>query len=200
MSDNGKNGNGKESEAKNGSEKKDKKKEPKVKPEVLEWLEGKKLSFRWAGGSAPVMLTVEGDRSYLRVFAAYAFPQNDQSHYIQFFEGKADGSRGDAIGMLRDLAELADENRAAVGECLRRGYMIPRIQRILEVQDKYHLVSWRTLTDRGPRDFEIDDVYKNINVREKKRVVLTDVNDNRYEIPDYNELDTESRTLLTQFL
>jgi hypothetical protein len=187
-----------ESEKGNGSGKKGK--EPKVKPEVLVWLEPQKLSFRWAGGSAPVMLTVEGDRSYLRVFAAYAFPQNDQTHFIQLFEGKADGSRGDAVGMLRNLSDLSKAGRDAVAECLRRGYLIPRIQRILEVRDRYHLICWRTETDRGPRDFEIDDVYKNINVREKKRVVLTDVNENRYEIPDYHQLDDQSRMLLSQYL
>ncbi len=181
-----------------GDVKKDKAKT--VKPEVLTWLEPDKLTFEWTGGGGPIRMTIGDDRGYLRVYAAYAFPQTDREHFIQIFEGQEDGRRGERIGMLRSLTGLSAESHRAVVECLRRGCLTPQITRIVEVKDRYHLVSWSTETDRGPRVFEVVDVYKNILVRERKRVVITDVNENRYEIPDYRALDMESRAKLQQFL
>ncbi|MCZ7649270.1 MAG: DUF1854 domain-containing protein [Planctomycetota bacterium] len=171
-----------------------------VKPEVLVWLDPAKLSFYWKGGAEPVRMTVAGDRSYPRVFAAYAFPHSDPKHFIQLFEGKPDGNRGEVIGMLHDCTALSEADRKAVDEALGRAYIVPRILRILHVNDMRYLVHWAVQTDRGASEFDMNDIYEQIDRREDGRIMLTDTYGNRYEIPSLKALDPESQKLLEPFL
>ena len=173
---------------------------PQVKADELAWLAPANLEFHWAGGPAPVRLTLREQRSVLRVFAAYAFPQSDPERFIQFYEGKPDGSRGEAIGMLSALASLDTGSREAVEECLRRSYLIPRIVRILELDDRIYLVRWAVETNRGPCEFNMSNVRDQINPRENGRIVLKDMDGNQYEIPDFRKLDEASRRLLNGYI
>lgn len=173
---------------------------PKIKAEAVCWLEAGKLSFSWPGGTAPVRMTIDGEKSYLRVYAAYAFPHSDPQRYIQFFEGKPDGGRGEAIGILEDSTKLSEPARKAVEEALGRGYVVPKVKRIVAVQDRRWLVHWTVETDRGVVEFEMNDIYEQIQVQLHNRVMLIDVHGNRYEIHDMTALDPESLAFLNRFL
>ncbi len=166
-----------------------------IKPEELVWLDPAAMQFHWRGGSAPIRLTVK-DRSILHVFATYAFPQTDPLRYIQFYEGRADGARGDLFGMLRELTGLGAHERAIVEECLRRGYLVPRVLRVIEVRDIIHLVHWIVETDRGHCEFDMNSTHEQIDRRDNGRVILKDLDGNRYEIPDWRKLDAHSRGIL----
>lgn len=173
---------------------------PKVKAETVNWLDPAKLLFLWPGGTAPVRMTIEGEKSFLRVYAAYAFPHSDPQRFIQFFEGKPDGGRGDVIGILEDSKQLSESARKAVEEALGRGYVVPKVKRIVEVRDRRWLVQWIVETDRGIVEFEMNDIYEQIQVQLHNRVMLIDVHGNRYEIQDMTKLDPESLAFLNRFL
>lgn len=171
-----------------------------IKADELEWLDPAALEFHWAGGPAPVRLTLREKRSVLRVFAAYAFPQSDPEHFIQFYEGKPDGGRGEPIGMLSALAGLDARSRETVAECLRRSYLVPRVIRILELRDLIYLVQWEVETDRGRCEFNMSNVRDQINPRENGRIVLKDMDGNQYEIADFRKLDEASRRMLSGYI
>lgn len=172
----------------------------KVEPERLEWLEPKSLAFRWDGGTGPIAMTIADQRTYLRIHAGQAYPQSDERRFIQFFDGRKDGQRGEPAGMLRNLDDLQPEQQKIVQECLKRSYLVPRVLRIVDIHDEYHLVRWTLETDRGPVAFDMDNIYKNIQRRPGGRVVLTDTHENHYEIPDRKKLDRESRAKLDAYL
>ncbi|MCK6474999.1 MAG: DUF1854 domain-containing protein [Planctomycetes bacterium] len=172
----------------------------KVEPERLEWLEPKSLAFRWDGGTGPIAMTIADQRTFLRIHAGQAYPQSDERRFIQFFDSRKDGQRGEPVGMLRNLDDLQPEQQKIVQECLKRSYLVPRVLRIVDIHDEYHLVRWTLETDRGPVAFDMDNIYKNIQRRPGGRVVLTDTHENHYEIPDRKKLDRESRAMLDAYL
>ena len=162
--------------------------------ETLSWLDSKKLSFHWEGGAGPVRLTVEGDRSVLSLHASQAFPLTHPSQLVHLFAGGKDG----AIGMLEDVASLADSDRRALEECLRRDRILPEVTRVVEVEELRHMVRWIIETDRGVTRFDMDKVYENVRRQPAGDVVLTDVVGNRYHVyPD--ELDSASREMIERY-
>ncbi len=162
--------------------------------ETLTWLDPKKLSFHWDGGPGPIRLTVESDRSVLRVHALWAFPLSYPDQMVHLFAGGKDG----VIGMLEDVGALAASDRRALDECLRRDRILPEVKRILSVEERRHMVFWVVETDRGVTSFDMDKVYENVRRQPAGDVVLTDVVGNRYHV--YPEaLDAASREILERY-
>ncbi len=162
--------------------------------ETLTWLDPKKLSFHWDGGPGPIRLTVEEDRSVLRVHASQAFPLSFPDRLVELFADRKDG----VIGMLEEVGALAAADRRALEECLRRDRILPEVKRILSIEERRHIVLWVVETDRGVTSFDMDKVYENVRRQPAGDVVLTDVVRNRYHV--YPEaLDEASREMLARY-
>ena len=57
---------------------------------------------------------------------------------------------------------------------------------------KFGSLRWIVETDRGPVEFRIRNMNSDIKMLDGKRMLVRDSNDNRYEIPDINQLDKKS--------
>ena len=162
--------------------------------ETLTWLDPKKLSFHWESGPGPIRLTIEEDRSVLRVHASQAFPLSFPDQMVQLFAEGKDG----VVGMVEDVGALSVKDRRALDECLRRDRILPEVQRILSIEERRHIVLWVVETDRGVTSFDMDKVYENVRRQPAGDVVLTDVVKNRYHV--YPEaLDEASREMLGRY-
>ena len=75
-------------------------------------------------------------------------------------------------------------------------YIIPKILGVVDVSDKFGVHTWTCRTDRGLRKFRIKDRHVSIKLLYDGRVLVRDVNDNRYEIENINKLDKKSQRLL----
>lgn len=84
------------------------------------------------------------------------------------------------------------ESKKVINEVLKEYYLIPKITRILDRSEKYGILKWTADTDRGVREIEITHRQSDIKVIYSRRVLIKDSSDNRYEIPDYEELDAKS--------
>ncbi|HEY3236957.1 MAG TPA: DUF1854 domain-containing protein [Polyangiaceae bacterium] len=173
---------------------------PEIKSESVRWLAPNECEFHWQGGAAPVRLTLQGDRSYLRIFAVRAFPQTYPEHFIELVAPSEEGQPKERIGMLESLDGLSANARQALAACLQDGYQVPRLTRILNIRELRHLYQWEVETDRGRHHFEMDSVDENLRLVDGKRVVVRDTDENRYEIRDLSSLDDRSRTLLSRYL
>lgn len=100
------------------------------------------------------------------------------------------------VGMLRDLAGLDAEGRAAAGAELARRYFQPRILRIAAAKKRREAVEWKVETDRGPRTFLTREMPPEDDQPSPDRLVLTDTEGNRYEIASLSALDAHSRARL----
>ncbi len=145
--------------------------------------------FRHADGR--LRLTIADDRSYLHVGVVRAAPLTHGERFVSLTDG-----RGEELCLLSDLAELEPESRAVVVEELRRRYLTATIERIVSVRSEFHVIYWDVETDRGPRELVMEDNVNQFRWLTDDRVLILDVDNNRFEIPDCRLLDPASRRLL----
>ena len=168
---------------------------PAPEPEagVLRYLAPEDLTFARHG--AALRMTVAGEQSVLRVTVLRAFPLSDPDRYLSMRDGG-----GQEVGVLRDPAALPAEAQALLAEELERRYVIPVITRVLEARERFGIVDWRVQTDRGERAFTTRNLRDAQVSPAPGRFVISDVDGNRYDIPDLEALDATSRAFLGQHL
>jgi len=155
----------------------------------LEYLDPNKLRFSKRGDA--LMLTIEGDRSYLKVRAVRAFPLSELNEFI----GLLDAINGREIGMLRHLRDLDGPVRQPVQQEIDKRYFIPKISRIIQAKKEFGAVYWDVETDRGGRQFIVRGIRDSIHEIEAGRFLVLDVDGNRFEVPQIEDLDTRSQAL-----
>ena len=119
------------------------------------------------------------------------FPITGLTKYIALMD-----SEGNEIAVIRDINDLMPESREVVENCLREYYMIPRITKFIKMSETFKIWMWTAETDKGICTFEIRNHLTAIKPLYDGRVLIKDANDNRYEIPDVNALDKNSRNMI----
>jgi hypothetical protein len=140
-------------------------------------------------------LTIEEERSWIRVGVARAFPMSDPAHYIGFLDGA-----GKDIGLIIDPDQLDAESRKVVDEELDRRYFIPVVDRVIKAREEFGTVYWNVETDRGPKEYVVRNLRDNIQELSSSRVIITDVDGNRFEFRDVNKLDGRSQAIIIRNL
>ncbi len=148
--------------------------------------------FRVAGVAR---LTLENDRSWTKVSVARAFPLSDPDHYLGFLDGA-----GKDVGLLYDPGLLDAESRLVVEEELERRYFVPVVERVLHVKEEFGTVYWTVETDRGEKEIVVRNLRDNLQELSASRLLITDVDGNRFEFPDITRLDNKSQAILMRNL
>lgn len=159
----------------------------------IRWLDPSKVRLRRHGGM--VRLTVEGDRSWTRAQPARAFPISDPEHYIGFLD-----AAGKDIGMIKDPSGLDEESKQILAEELELRYFVPVVTKVRKVKVEFGTVYWSLETTRGPRDIVVRNLRDNLQEVSAVRVFVTDIEGNRYDFPNINELDPESLGVILRHL
>lgn len=123
------------------------------------------------------------------------FPVTGLEKYITLLDGA-----GVEQAIIRDLKTLPPQERKIIEECLNEYYLVPKITRIIECSEKYGVLNIQAETDRGEVLIEIRNVLSGLKLMYGTRVLLRDHNDNRYEIPDLQQLDKASRMMIDLYL
>jgi ATP-binding cassette subfamily B protein len=138
-----------------------------------------------------ISLTIAGEQTYDRFRIVCAAPLSNPDRYICFLD-----SEGREICMVPDPAVLDEQTRQIVLEELKRQYMTAVIERIDSVRTETGTSYFRVITDRGPREFVLLNNEENVRWLSEQRVLLVDVDGNRFEVPKMSALDRRSaRTL-----
>ena len=123
-------------------------------------------------------------------------PLTNHNMYITLLD-----SEEKEIGFVRDIAELDEESVKALDECFSEYYMIPKIQSVVSVEDKFGTLKWTVDTNHGRVIFGIRNRHNDIKkLHPTNRVIIRDANDNRYEIQDVSKLDAHSAHLIFSYL
>ena len=143
-----------------------------------------------------VRLTLKDGTVYEDLEPRRLFPITNQTMFITLLD-----SHEKELGFVRDLEEIDDDSRRALEECFAEYYMIPKIQKVLKCVDKFGTLKWTVETDRGVITFDIRNRHSDIkHLRGTSRIIVRDSNDNRYEIPDIDNMDPHSAHLLFSYL
>lgn len=119
------------------------------------------------------------------------FPITGLTKYIALLD-----KEGNEIAVIRNIDDLMPDSKKVVENCLREYYMIPRITRFIKMSEKFKIWMWTAETDKGICTFEIRNHITAIKPLYDGRVLIKDANDNRYEIPNVNDLDKKSLSMI----
>jgi len=159
----------------------------------LRMIDARKVRFTKVG--ARLDITLEGDKTYEKVTIRRAFPLSlpTSFHSVRDSDNKE-------IGMLCELTNLDTESRRLLDLELERRYMVAIIRKIVKVTERFGTVDWDVETDRGECRFTTRDLRENTIRVGASHYLLTDVENNRFEVPDLNALDQNSQSLLIRHL
>ncbi len=155
----------------------------------LQFLPAETLHFRHEGSR--LQMRKQGEEDWQGVSVVRLFPFSESEGWISVLDEK-----GKEIGILRELRGLSLEDRASVREELARRYLVPEIRRILSCRQRFDLVEWTVQTDRGKATFLTRNFRQQVNEPLPRRLTFTDVEGNRYDVPDLAALDPQSRRWL----
>ena len=123
------------------------------------------------------------------------FPISGLEKYITLLD-----ENGIEKAVIRDLNTLPPQERKTIEACLDEYYLIPKISRIFDFVERYDGITLHTDTDRGYARIEIRTLHQGLKMVQGTRLLVRDMNDNRYEVPDVNTLDKLSRQILARYI
>lgn len=168
--------------------------DPEIREPHYEGIDPGRLRV-FEDGSGRLRLTVRGERCYVDVKVAHAFPFSVPDRYVGFLD-----SKDKLIATVPDLADLDAESRQAVQAHLRDRYFAPTIRRVLDAREEYGAVYCEVDTNHGPREFVARGIRDSLRRLANGQMLLTDVDGNRYRVPSWEKLDEQSRRLLERII
>jgi hypothetical protein len=144
-----------------------------------------------------VALRIEGEY-YPRVQVYHAFPFTDPDSYISIREPD---EKAKEIGIIKDFRkDITKETRLMLEEQLRLRYFTPIIEKIINIRDEYGFAYFDVLTDHGACRFTIHMGGGSVVNLSDTRLMITDLDGNRFEIPDVTRLTAPELKKLDLFL
>jgi hypothetical protein len=159
----------------------------------LRFLDAEDLTF-WRDRFGQLMLKLTDGQEHREVVLTLAFPLTHPSRMLVVRDSDLH-----EIGIIDDYLTVDEQSRKLLEEELEKAYFVPRILRILSAEQEHNLGTFAVETDRGPRTIQVEFVQR-IRFLPGGRVVMQDVDANRYEITSISSLDARSQALLEPFL
>lgn len=182
----------------------------KESEELLEmhFLTGENARFRRTEGGF-VALTVKeageekhsetkaGTREYDRVGVYLTFPLTNPEEFISIREAD---EKAKEIGIIEKLSQLDKDQQEMLREQIKLRYFRPVITKVLDVKDEYGYAYWNVVTTFGACRFTTQMSGDAVIHLSDSRLLVTDIDGNRYEIPDFYQLGVMERKKLDLFI
>ncbi len=152
---------------------------------VFEKTEGGFLSLSYDG------------QTWDRVQVIRLFPFTEPEKFISI---RTVEERSREIGVIASLKDVDKKTGKMLLEQLDLHYFTPVIEKILDIKDEYGYAYFHVMTDRGECRFTIN-MGSNAVVRlSDSRLLITDLDENRFEIRDVFALTQKEQRKLDLFL
>ncbi len=159
---------------------------------VTVWLTEENASFSFENNFLYVHIGEERQRAFL----CRQFPFDLQWEFISVMNAESE-----EIGIIRNITDFKGEAQDLLRTELQRRYYSPVIERILSVKERYGFSYWKVVcVGEGEVSFTLHDTYRSLIRAGENRVILLDVNGNRFEIPDTSLLDRKSYKKIELYL
>lgn len=103
-------------------------------------------------------------------------------------------------GVIEDICGFDGEQRKLIDEELSRRYFVPEITKVTTVKEEYGHTYWTVETTAGERSFTVFDMNSNLIKLGGDRVMIIDVDGNRYVFPDVNKIGEKALRLVEIWL
>ena len=159
---------------------------------VTVWLTPENASFSIKNG---FLYVKTGEAEERRAFLCRQFPFELLWEFISVLDDSQQ-----EIGIIRRLDDFSDEMRTLLETELRRRYYAPVILGIKQVKERYGFSYWKVTTAEGEVSFTLHDTFRSIIRAGDQRLILLDVDGNRFEIPNVEQLDRKSYKKIELYL
>tara|TARA_A100001037_G_C14855437_1_gene502764 strand:+ start:97 stop:600 length:504 start_codon:yes stop_codon:yes gene_type:complete len=152
-------------------------------------LDPKKMYFsRSQRGS--LILAIDGEE-YSDLVIRRAFPLEKANAFIGIFK-----SDGEELGMLENPQDLDSESLQALADQLDKVYFHPVILNFNSLDEEFGVLRGEIETTSGTRQLEIRGYRTNVRILSGNRVIIEDVDGNRYLIENWRALPQKIREIL----
>ena len=172
--------------------------EEKFEIDRLEILDCSKLHFYKDEGNF-ISLTYEGEE-YFNVRLTRLTPFYSKTTYISVAYDNKDNEFRE-IGVIKDLAELPEDQCRMLEEYLEYKYYMPEITKVYSIKDNSRgFIFVDIQTTSGRKTICIRDWYSNFRMLNEKFLYAMDVDGNKYCCTDIDTLDKKSLATLEIFV
>jgi len=160
----------------------------------IRYLDSNNARFDRSTGGILTLELEDGTR-YDRVNLYPAFPFTIEGCYISVRDDK-----DQEIGIIKDLSLFNGNMRHLLQEELDCRFFTPNITRIISVKEEFGYSYWDVETDRGRRRFTVRNSRDSVIALTETRILVLDIDGNRFEIPDCRSLDPKSFRYIDNWL
>lgn len=149
---------------------------------------------RTDGGFVSVRI---GEEFYPRVQVVRMFPFSDPEKYISI---RTPDGHSKEIGIIENMKDVTKETAQMLTEQLNLRYFTPIITKIVNIKEEYGYAYFEVVTDRGACRFTINMGGHAVVHLSETRILISDIDENRFEIPDIMKLSAKELKKLDLFL
>ncbi len=161
----------------------------------MRFLTGENAVFSRTQGGFISLKTPE--KEYARVGVYLTFPLTNPDEFISIREAD---EKAKEIGMIEKLSALSKDQQDMLREQIKLRYFMPIITKVLDVKDEYGYAYWNVTTTFGSCRFTTQMSGNAVIHLSDSRLLVTDIDGNRYEIPDFYQLSVMERKKLDLFI
>ena len=130
----------------------------------------------------------------IKLHRALPFGSPDDFVSVQDIESKE-------LFLIRSLYELTEEQALLCSKELKKRYFCPSVTAIPALKNKMGYLYFDVRTNAGPKTFALRDVTRSIRrIEDGARIILVDVDGNRYQIDDVSRLSRADFKRLEPYL
>ncbi len=172
--------------------------EPEAANFAPRWLEADSARLR-EGPFKALEVELSDGTVHRSVFAVQCFPATRRDDFISLRTWDRDGHEHE-IGIVRHLENWSAGARELVHASLARRYYLRRIMAIEDIKLDFGFLVFHVTTDQGPTQFTMRWTQSQAQDFGERGKVLLDTEDNRFLIPDTDELPPRQRELLQRYV
>ena len=137
----------------------------------------------------------KGEEDFKRVKLSRVLPFADPFRYIT-----VSNMESKEIGIIKDLSELSDAQQLLIKTELESRYYCPVISEIETIKEKMGYYYFDVKIGDFKKVFAVKDISRSIKQLDEECIIITDVDGNRYLIPDIWKIDAKSRRKIEPYM
>ena len=162
---------------------------------TLRFIDGRNSKFAATEGGF-VSLEFDG-KTYKRIGVYLTFPLSDPESFISIREAD---EKAKEIGVIKKLSDIAKDQAELIREQIKLRYFMPEITKVIDVKDEYGYAYWNVITSFGACRFTTGMGGDSVVSLSDARILITDIDGNRYEIRDFNAMTPAEKKKLDIFI
>ncbi len=141
-----------------------------------------------------VTLRYDG-KEYHRVLFFRTFPFSGENEYLSV---RQEDENNREIGIIARLNDFDANTVEMITYQLNLRYFMPKIQKIFEIKEQYGYSYWYVNTDKGECRFTVD--QNGVAKLSDTRLIVSDVDGNRFELPDVTVLSAKELRMVDLYM